>query len=122
MYLYSKFCDETLDECGVLQDFSLHYPDNYNFGYDVVDEMACRAPEQRAVVWCNPAGEHREFTFGDMSRLSNQAANVFRSHGVKKGDKVLVILKRNYEYWYVAPALHKLGAGDHPGDSYADRG
>lgn len=43
MYLYSKFCDETLDECGVLQDFSLHYPDNYNFGYDVVDEMACRA-------------------------------------------------------------------------------
>lgn len=62
------------------------------------------------MVWCNPAGEHREFTFGDMSRLSNQAANVFRSHGVKKGDKVLVILKRNYEYWYVAPALHKLGA------------
>ena len=110
MYLYSNFCDETLDERGVLQDFSLHYPDNYNFGYDVVDEMARLAPDQRAMVWCNPEGEHREFTFGDIGRLSNQAANVLRAHGVAKGDKVLVILKRNYEYWYVAPALHKLGA------------
>lgn len=110
MYLYSNFCDETLDERGVLQDFSLHYPDSYNFGYDVVDEMARLAPDQRAMVWCNPEGEHREFTFGDIGRLSNQAANVLRAHGVAKGDKVLVILKRNYEYWYVAPALHKLGA------------
>lgn len=110
MYLYSNFCDETLDERGVLQDFSLHYPDNYNFGYDVVDEMARLVPDQRAMVWCNPEGEHREFTFGDIGRLSNQAANVLRAHGVAKGDKVLVILKRNYEYWYVAPALHKLGA------------
>ncbi|MDY4954019.1 MAG: AMP-binding protein, partial [Candidatus Onthomonas sp.] len=110
MYLYSNFCNETLDERGVLQDFSLHYPDNYNFGYDVVDEMARLAPDQRAMVWCNPEGEHREFTFGDIGRLSNQAANVLRAHGVAKGDKVLVILKRNYEYWYVAPALHKLGA------------
>ena len=110
MRLYSKFCDEVLDEAGVLQDFSLHYPDNYNFGYDVVDEMARLAPQQRAMVWCNPKGEHREFTFQDISRLSNQAAQVFRAHGVKAGDRVLVILKRNYEYWYVAPALHKLGA------------
>lgn len=110
MQLYTKFCDETLDEHGVLQDFSLHYPENYNFGYDVVDEMARLAPGQRAMAWCNPEGERREFTFGDISRLSNQAANVLRAHGVSKGDKVLVILKRNYEYWYVAPALHKLGA------------
>ena len=110
MNLYSNFCDETLNEHGVLQDFSLKYPDHYNFGYDVVDEMARLAPMQRAMVWCNPRGESREFTFADISRLSNQAANLFRAHGVKKGDKVLVILKRNYEYWYVAPALHKLGA------------
>lgn len=110
MRLYSRFCKETLDENGVLQDFALCYPENYNFGYDVVDEMARLAPDQRAMEWCNPAGERHTFTFGDISRLSNRAANVFRAHGIGRGDKVLVILKRNYEYWYVAPALHKLGA------------
>ncbi len=89
---------------------SLNYPENYNFGYDVVDKMAQLHPTQRAMVWVNPEGEHKEFSFADISRLSNKAANVLSSHGVKKGDKVLVILKRNYEYWYVAPALHKLGA------------
>lgn len=110
MYLYPNFCKEAFDDNGVLCDFTLDYPDNYNFGYDVVDEMARIAPSQRAMVWCNTEGDHRDFTFDDISRLSNRAANVFRANGVKKGDKVLVILKRNYEYWYVAPALHKLGA------------
>jgi len=110
MHLYSEFCEEVFDENGVLRDLSLYYPKNYNFGYDVVDEMARRAPEQRAMVWCNGEGEHRQFSFGDISRLSNQAANVLRANGVKRGDRVLVILKRHYEYWYVAPALHKLGA------------
>lgn len=110
MYLYPKFCDERTDENGILTDFSLHYPDNYNFGYDVVDEMARLAPEQRAMVWCDSDQSHLEFSFADISRLSNQTANLLASHGVKKGDRVLVILKRHYEYWYVAPALHKLGA------------
>ncbi|MCD8016250.1 MAG: AMP-binding protein [Oscillospiraceae bacterium] len=110
MYLYPKFCDERTDENGILTDFSLHYPDNYNFGYDVVDEMARLAPEQRAMVWCDSDQSHLEFSFADISRLSNQTANLLASYGVKKGDRVLVILKRHYEYWYVAPALHKLGA------------
>lgn len=110
MNLYKEFCVECFDSEGVLSDFSLKYPDNYNFGYDVVDVMARLAPQQRAVEWCNAGGKQLSLTFEDISELSNKAANVFRSHGVKKGDKVLVILKRNYEYWYVAPALHKLGA------------
>jgi acetyl-CoA synthetase len=110
MQLYQNYCTETLDETGVLTHFSLHYPENYNFGYDVVDEMARLAPNQRAMEWRDPHGNHRTFTFGEISRLSNQAANVLRAGGVQKGDRVLVILKRNYEYWYVAPALHKLGA------------
>lgn len=110
MHLYSDFCEEDFDENGVLRDLSLYYPKNYNFGYDVVDEMARRAPEQRALVWCDAEGEQRQFSFGEIARLSNQAANVLRTHGVKQGDRVLVILKRHYEYWYVAPALHKLGA------------
>ena len=109
-----KLCDnyviETYDDNGVIAGVEFDYPDNYNFGYDVVDEMGKLAPDQRAVVWCNVDKEEKTFTFGDISRLSSKAANVFRNHGIGRGDKVLVILKRNYEYWYVAPALEKLGA------------
>ncbi len=110
MQLYKKFCNETFTKDDVLKDFSLVYPDNYNFGYDVVDKMAELAPNDRAVVWCDADGNEKIFTFADIKDLSNRAANVFLAHGIKKGDKVLVILKRNYEYWYVAPALHKIGA------------
>ncbi len=110
MQLYKNFCKETLDENGNLIDFELDFPENYNFGYDVVDKMAEAAPDDTAVFWTNPENDKKIFTFADISRLSNKAANVFKNHGIKKGDKVLVILKRNYEYWYIAPALHKLGA------------
>lgn len=110
MQLYKNFCNETLDENGNLVNFELDFPENYNFGYDVVDKMAELVPNDTAVVWTNPEKEERIFNFADISELSNKTANVFKKHGIKKGDKVLVILKRNYEYWYVAPALHKLGA------------
>jgi acetyl-CoA synthetase len=110
MQLYKNYCNETFDQDGNLIDFEVNFPENYNFGYDVVDRMAELAPNDTAVVWTNPDHEEKRFTFADISRLSNKAANVFKAHGIGKGDKVLVILKRNYEYWYVAPALHKLGA------------
>lgn len=110
MQLYKNFCREEFDKDGNLTVFGPVYEENYNFGYDVVDKMAELAPDDTAVVWTNPEHEEKRFTFADISRLSNRAANVFKKYGIKKGDKVLVILKRNYEYWYVAPALHKLGA------------
>lgn len=110
MQLYKNFCREEFDKDGNLTVFEPVYEGNYNFGYDVVDKMAELAPDDTAVVWTNPEHEEKCFTFADISRLSNRAANVFKKYGIKKGDKVLVILKRNYEYWYVAPALHKLGA------------
>lgn len=110
MQLYKNFCREKFDKDGNLTVFEPVYEGNYNFGYDVVDKMAELAPDDTAVVWTNPEHEEKRFTFADISRLSNRAANVFKKYGIKKGDKVLVILKRNYEYWYVAPALHKLGA------------
>ena len=105
MQLYKNFCRETLDQNGNLIDFELDFPQNYNFGYDVVDKMAELAPNDTAVVWTNPENEEKIFSFADISKLSNKAANVFKKYGIGKGDKVLVILKRNYEYWYVAPAL-----------------
>lgn len=110
MQLYKNFCKEILDENGRLVDFELEFADNYNFGYDVVDKLAELAPDERAIAWTNENRDKKTFTFSDIGRLSNKAANVFKKYGIKKGDKVLVILKRNYEYWYVAPALHKLGA------------
>ena len=110
MQLYKNFCKEAFDENGMLIDFELDFPENYNFGYDVLDKMAELEPDKTALVWTNPEKEERIFTYGELSKLSNKAANVFKKHGIGKGDKVLVILKRNYEYWYVTPALHKLGA------------
>lgn len=110
MQLFKRFCETQVDENGVLTDFQLNIPPNYNFGYDVVDEMASLAPNDIALEYTNPLNEHKTFTFADIGRLSNKAANALKKFGVNKGDKVLVILKRNYEYWYVVPALHKLGA------------
>ena len=107
MSIYEKFCREQFDAAGRLTDISFDYPDNFNFGYDVVD---AQPPEKRAMVWCNTEGEEHIFTFGDISRLSNRAANVFLGAGIKRGDHVMVCLKRHYEYWYTAVALHKIGA------------
>ena len=110
MQLYKNFCKEAFDENGMLIDFELDFPENYNFGYDVLDKMAELEPDKTALVWTNPEKEERIFTYSELSKLSNKAVNVFKKYGIGKGDKVLVILKRNYEYWYVTPALHKLGA------------
>lgn len=110
MLLYKNFCNETFNENCTLKSFELKYEDNYNFGYDVVDVLGRENPDGIALVWCNPDGDEKIFTYREIMELSNKTANVFRKSGIKKGDKVLVILKRNFEYWYVAPALHKLGA------------
>lgn len=110
MEFYQRFCEESFDADGRLTGFSLRYPENYNFGYDGLDALAAEEPQGRALVWRNPEGVARDFTFDDIRRLSNRAANVLQAGGVQKGDKVMVILKRHWEYWVVAVALHKLGA------------
>ena len=110
MLLYKNFCQESLDENGTIHEFSLNYPENFNFGYDVVDVLGRENPDGLAVMWCNTAGAEKRLTYREIMELSNRAANAFTARGIRKGDRVLVILKRNWEYWYVAPALHKLGA------------
>ena len=92
------------------ENFDITFPDDFNFGFDVVDAYAKESPEKLAMVWCNDDGEERRFTFGDISRLSSQAANLFHSLGIRKGDTVMLMLRRRYEYWYLICALHKLGA------------
>ncbi|MEM1484077.1 AMP-binding protein [Oscillospiraceae bacterium PP1C4] len=107
---YKRFCKEGFDENGVLNFFEPIVTDNFNFAYDVVDEIARLEPDRRALVWCNVAGEERIFTFGEMKRYSDQCAQMLTEHGVKKGDKVMLVLKRHYEFWFTVLALHKLGA------------
>lgn len=110
MSIYLKYCHEITDELGNLKKLTLDYPDNFNFGYDVVDVLAEESPDKRALVWCNVEGEERIFSFSDIKRYSNKMANVFRNAGITCGDRVMLILKRHYEYWFAAVALHKLGA------------
>ncbi|MBQ7621747.1 MAG: AMP-binding protein, partial [Candidatus Methanomethylophilaceae archaeon] len=105
-----RYVDETYDDKGLLEKVTYHYPDNYNFGYDVVDEIAKEEPDRLAMIWTNPAGEERRYTFGDMKRMSDKTANYLMSLGITKGDMVMVILKRHYQFWYVITALHKIGA------------
>lgn len=108
--IYQRFCTEIKDENGGLKKLTLNYPDNFNFGYDVVDEYAAVSPDKRAMVWCNVENEEHIFTFLDVKRYSNKMANVFREYGIRRGDRVMLVLKRHYEYWFAAVALHKLGA------------
>ncbi len=107
---YKNFCRETFDENGVLSGFEAVYEENFNFAYDVVDKIAEMEPDRRAMVWCNEEGEERTFTFGEISRYSNMAANLFTACGIKKGDRVMLILKRHYQFWFAILGLHKIGA------------
>ncbi len=97
------------------QNYRCNVPADFNFGFDIVDEWARREPDKLALVWCNDHGEEKRFTFTDISRLSNQAANFFKAHGVRKGTVVMLILRRRWEYWICATALHKIGATLIPG-------
>lgn len=108
--IYHKFCTEITDKQGNLEKITLQYPDNFNFAYDVVDVIAEETPEKRAIVWCNTENEEHIFSFADVKRYSNQIANVFADAGIGRGDRVMLVLKRHYEYWFAAIALHKLGA------------
>jgi acetyl-CoA synthetase len=96
-------------------NFTINVPEDFNFGFDIVDEWAKREPEKKALVWCNDNGEEKTFAFTDISKLSNRAANFFKDLGIGKGDVVMLILRRRWEYWVCATALHKLGASLIPG-------
>jgi len=91
-------------------NFNVEIPENFNFGFDVVDEIAAKEPGKKAMVWCDEKGDHREFTFEDIKKYSNKTANFFKSLGIKKGDAVMLVLKRRFEFWFAIIALHKIGA------------
>ncbi|MDR2966358.1 MAG: AMP-binding protein [Methanobacteriaceae archaeon] len=92
------------------KNFEFKVPKNFNFAYDVVDRYAKEDPEKIALVWCNDEGEEEKFTFQDMKKYSDKAANLIKSYNIKKGDKVMLTLKNRYEFWFTIIALHKIGA------------
>ena len=108
--IYKKYIDETFDERGMVLGYDFHYPENFNFSYDVIDAIAAAEPDRRAMIWCDPAGNERRFTYGEMKKYSDKTANMLTSLGVKKGDRVLLILKRHYQFWFTVYALEKIGA------------
>ncbi len=93
-----------------ISSYSIEVPEKFNFAFDIVDKYAQTEPEKKALVWCDDNGEEAVFTFADLSRYSSRTANYFKSLGIGKGDPVMLILKRRYEFWFCILALHKLGA------------
>ena len=98
------------DEDGCLKAISFRNEDKFNFAFDCVDAIANNTPDKLAMLHVDKNLVERRFTFNDMKRRSNQAANYFKSLGIKKGDRVMLVLKRHYQFWFSMLALHKLGA------------
>ena len=93
-----------------VKNYKLKIPENFNFAYDVMDEIAKNNPDGKALVWTNDEGDYLEITFAKMKELSDAAASFFMEQGVKRGDFVMLILQRRYEFWISMLALHKIGA------------
>lgn len=106
---YKRFVSETIVD-GRLKDISFNVPEDFNFAYDVVDEIAKDNRDKKAMIWVSENGEEHIFTFSDMADQSARAANYLYAKGVRKGDRVMVVLKRHYQFWFVILALHRIGA------------
>ena len=110
--MLDKFLEKTSFESyeDFMQNFKINVPENFNFGYDVVDAWAEKEPDKKALLWTNDQGEVIQFTFADIKRESDKTASFFASQGIGRGDMVMLILKRHYQFWFSIVALHKLGA------------
>ncbi len=110
--MIEKFLEKTqfVSQEDFIQNLKINVPDRFNFGYDVVDVWAAKEPDKKALLWTNDKGEHIQFTFADLKKYTDQTASYFQSLGIGKGDMVMLILKRRYEFWFSIIALHKLGA------------
>ena len=93
-----------------IKHFHVRVPENFNFGYDVVDAWAAEQPDKNALLWTNDRGEHHQYTYAELKEKTDRTASYFQSLGIGHGDMVMLILKRHYEFWYAIIALHKLGA------------
>lgn len=107
--LYTRYIQETFGPDGQVTDWHYHYEDNFNYAYDIIDTMAAAEPWRMAMLWRNDRGAELKLTLEDLSVMSNRMANLFRSHGLKRGDVILTALRSHWSWWIVALAAHKLG-------------
>ena len=105
-----NFITTVENENGYLQSIDFKNEDKYNFAFDTVDAIADKSPDKLAMIHLDVNKVERRFTFKDMKKASAQCANYFKSLGIKKGDRVMLVLKRHYQFWFSILALHKLGA------------
>ena len=109
-HVWQRFIETDENPDGSLKEIRFKNQEHFNFAFDVVDEIAKKAPDKLALLHISRDHEERRFTFADMSRLSNRAANYFHSLGIRKGDRVLLMLRRHYQFWIAMIALNKIGA------------
>lgn len=115
MAIYEKFVGASRDDFLSLKDaqanYTLTYRDDFNFAYDVIDVLGTQKPDKLAMIWLSAdKSEEKHITFKEMMLYSNKAANYFKYMGIKKGDTVMLALKRSYYFWYCILGLHKIGA------------
>ena len=108
--VYHKYIDIEENEKGTPTSIKFKNTENFNFAFDLVDEVAKRDPKKLCMMHVSRDKEERRFTFKDMQKASNQCANYFESLGIKKGDRVMLVLKRHYQFWFAMLGLNKLGA------------
>ena len=108
--IYENFVTPQEDDKGLVTSLSFHNTEHFNFAFDIVDEMAKQKPDKLAMLHLDRFGNERRFTFRQIARDSSRAANYFKSLGIKKGDRVMLILRRHYQFWFCILGLHKLGA------------
>ena len=107
--VYRKYIDRVVED-GLLKKISFKNEESFNFAFDVVDELGTTKPEKLAMLHIAEDGTERRFTFQDMKKESARTANYFKSLGIQRGDRVMLVLKRHYQFWFSMMALHKLGA------------
>ena len=108
--IYKKYIDVEENEVGTPVSIKFKNTENFNFAFDIADALADRDPDKLALLHISCDGKERRFTFKDIKKASNQVANYFKSLGIKKGDRVMLVLKRHYQFWFCMMALNKLGA------------
>ena len=109
--IYKKYIDVEEDENGAMKSIAFKNTEKFNFAFDLVDALAEKEPNKLAMLYVGKDGkEERRFTFNDIKRESNRCANYFKSIGIKKGDRVMLVLKRHYQFWFAMMGLNKIGA------------
>ena len=114
MAIYEEFIgrerDSFSDYKDLMQNYKITYKDDFNFAYDVIDRLGTEKPDKRAMVWLSGDKQtEKVFTFRDIMLWSNKAANFLKNEGLKKGDRILLVLKRSYYFWFLMLGAHKLG-------------